>query len=297
MSEREYNEGESARNAPGLERSPAGTTSSSEDPIPAAALRIDVLTLFPEMFTGPFNHSMLARARAAGILDIRIQDIRQFTHDKHRTADDYAYGGGGGMVMKPEPLFEAVESILGIAPLLPGGPPPPHPVVLMTPQGVPLRHEVALELSRHDRLIIVAGHYEGFDERVRTHLATHEMSIGDFVVTGGELPAMIAVDAIARLRPGVIGHDEGTRTDSFAEGRAGRLEHPHYTRPPDFRGWRIPDVLISGHHAEVERWRRRTSLERTWLRRPDLIDPERLNAEERGWIETIGGDADSVGAD
>ena len=256
-----------------------GDTATSASP-----LRIDILTLFPEMFTGPFDHSMISRAREAGVLEINVSDLRDWTHDRHRTTDDYAYGGGGGMVMKPEPLFEAVESILEIAPLKPGGSPPPHPVILMTPQGTPLHHELALELSRAERLVFIAGHYEGFDERVRAHLATHEISIGDFVVTGGELPAMIAVDAIARLRPGVVGHADATRSDSFAHGR---LEHPHFTRPADFRGWSIPDVLVSGHHAEVDRWRLRTSLERTWRRRPELIDKDALSPEERTWIESL----------
>lgn len=303
MSEREYN----AAGPPGNEASADPSDSPSEiasdgaiespDPIAGertlgdashtSAFRIDILTLFPDMFDGPFDHSMLARAREAGVLDIRVHDLRDFTHDRHRTTDDYAYGGGGGMVMKPEPIFEAVESILGIEPIVPDGPPSPHPVVLMTPQGLPFRHDTAQELSRYDRLLIIAGHYEGYDERIRAHLATHEVSIGDFVVTGGELPAMLVTDAIARLRPGVIGHAEATRTDSFAEGRDGRLEHPHFTRPADFRGWTIPEVLTSGHHGEVERWRRRASLERTWRRRPELIDLERLSAEERAWINAL----------
>jgi len=204
----------------------------------AAPLRIDILTIFPDMFAGPFDHSMIRRARESGLVDIRVHDLRRWAGDRHHTTDDYAYGGGGGMVMKPEPLFEAVEDLLGIPPLSAGDPRrPPHPVVLMTPQGRRFDHALARELAAHDRLVILAGHYEGFDERVRLHLATHEVSVGDFVVTGGELPAMLVADAVTRLRPGVIGLATATETDSFA---TGPLEHPHYTRPADFRGLRPP---------------------------------------------------------
>lgn len=273
----------------GLRTTDSGDPSGapSDETTPIRALRIDIVTLFPAMFTGPFDHSMIARARAAGLLDLRVHDLRHFTHDRHRTADDYAYGGGGGMVMKPEPLFEAVESILAIPPLVPGAGGPPHPVILMSPQGEPFDHGIARSLASFDRLVVIAGHYEGVDERVREHLVTRELSVGDFVVTGGELPAMLVVDAVARLRPGVVGGETATRSDSFAEGVSGRLEHPHYTRPPDFRGWRVPEILVSGHHGEVERWRRRASLERTWQRRPDLIEPASLSDEERRWIESI----------
>jgi tRNA (guanine37-N1)-methyltransferase len=279
-----------------------------------AALVIDVITIFPEMFVGPFDHSLIRRARDAGLVDIRVHDLRQWATDRHRTTDDYAYGGGGGMVMKPEPLFAAVEDLLGIPPLsavdpdagaadppVPAAglddpaadptavPPAPHsppcPIVLLTPQGRRFDHALAQELAAGDRLVILAGHYEGFDERVRQHLATHEVSVGDFVLTGGEIPAMLIVDAVARLRPGVVGLETATATDSFADGL---LEHPHYTRPAEFRGWSVPEILLSGHHAEVERWRRRESLRRTWERRPELLADRVLTGEEKGWVEEWG---------
>lgn len=286
-----------------------------------AALVIDVITIFPEMFVGPFDHSLIRRARDAGLVDIRVHDLRRWATDRHRTTDDYAYGGGGGMVMKPEPLFAAVEDLLGIPPISAAGPsagapdpaeraadpdapaefhgvpatdpteppaaPPalPCPVVLLTPQGRRFDHALARELAAGDRLVIIAGHYEGFDERIRQHLATHEVSVGDFVVTGGEIPAMLVVDAVARLRPGVVGLDTATATDSFADGL---LEHPHYTRPAEFRGWSVPETLLSGHHAEVERWRRRESLRRTWERRPELLADRVLTREEKGWMEAWG---------
>ena len=188
-------------------------------------MRIDVLTVLPAMFVGPLDHSIIGRARSQGLLDLRIHDLRDWTHDRHRTTDDYAFGGGGGMVMKPEPLFEAVEDLLGIPARRPGDADPlPCPVVMMTPQGRRLDHAYAKELAQHDRLIFLAGHYEGFDERVRLHLATHELSLGDFVLTGGELPIMVTIDAVVRLRPGVVGLEGATETDSFA---TGLLEHPH----------------------------------------------------------------------
>jgi len=248
-------------------------------------MRIDVLTLFPAMFSGPFDESMVARARDALRLELQVHDLRGWTSDKHRTTDDYAYGGGGGMVMKPEPLFSAVEELLGIPPLQPGSPPPPFPVVLMSPQGRRLDHALARELSQEQRLVVIAGHYEGVDERVRRHLATLEVSIGDFVLTGGELPAMVLIDAVARLLPGVVGNACATLSDSFA---TGLLEHPHYTRPADFRGWRVPPVLVSGHHAEVERWRYRESLRRTLERRPDLLRGLELDDASREWLEGQG---------
>lgn len=260
----------------------AGNAAAVDRPAEGAdALRIDIVTLFPAMFAGPFDVSMIARARAAGIVDLRVHDLRDWCTDRHRTADDMAYGGGGGMVLKAEPLFRAVEDLLGIQPLVPGGPPPPAPVVLMTPQGRRFDHAVARELAAADRLVVLCGHYEGFDERVRAHLATVEVSIGDFVVTGGELPAMLVVDAVARLRPGVVGLAGGVETDSHA---AGRLEHPHYTRPADFRGWGVPEILVGGHHAAVARWRRRQALYRTADRRPDLLAARPPDAEESAML-------------
>jgi tRNA (guanine37-N1)-methyltransferase len=257
-------------------------------------MRIDILTLFPEMFAGPFDHSIIGRAREAGIIHVVVHDLRDWTTDRHRTTDDYAYGGGGGMVMAAGPLFRAVESLLDITPLGAEQPArPPCPVVLTSPQGRRFDHGLARELAAHDRVVIVAGHYEGYDERVREHLATHEVSVGDFVLTGGELPAMMIAEAIARLQPGVVGHETATEFDSFAHGL---LEHPHYTRPAEFRGWRVPDVLLSGHHGEVERWRRRQSLLRTYLRRPELLEDHELTDEERRWLEEVVADEDLVGS-
>jgi tRNA (guanine37-N1)-methyltransferase len=250
---------------------------------PARPLRIDILSLFPDMFRGPFEASVIARARAAGVIDMHVHDLRSWTHDRHRTADDYAYGGGGGMVLKAEPVFLAVEELLGIPPLSADAPGPvPSPVVLMSPQGRQFTHAVAMQLAAGDRLILVAGHYEGFDERVRRHLATDELSVGDFVLTGGELPAMMVADAVARLRPGVVGLETATETDSFAHGL---LEHPHYTRPRVFRGWAVPEVLVSGHHGEVDRWRRQRSLRRTRERRPDLLGGADLSDADRRLLE------------
>lgn len=245
-------------------------------------LRIDIVTLFPDMFVGPFDHSIVARAQASGLADVRVHDLRAWTIDRHRTADDYAYGGGGGMVLKPEPLFRAVEALLEIPPITAEAPHrPPVPIVLLSPQGRRLDHDLAKDLSAFDRLVLLAGHYEGFDERVREHLATLEVSVGDFVLTGGELPAMMLTDAVVRLRPGVVGLASATDSDSFADGF---LEHPHYTRPAEFRGWRVPEVLLSGHHGEVARWRRREALARTRLARPDLLERVPLGEEERRWL-------------
>jgi tRNA (guanine37-N1)-methyltransferase len=253
---------------------------------PDRALRIDIVTLFPDMFAGPFAFSMVARARQAGLVEVCVHDLRDWSTDRHRTTDDYAYGGGGGMVMLAEPIFRAVEELLGLPPITAASPWQPEcPVVLMTPQGCAFNHGVAAELAGYDRLVLVCGHYEGYDERVRLHLATHEISVGDFVVTGGELPAMLVTDAVIRLRPGVLGLDTAAATDSFA---SRRLEHPHYTRPADFRGWAVPPVLLSGHHAEVARWRRREALRRTWERRPDLLTGLELTDEERRWLTEWG---------
>jgi len=245
-------------------------------------LRIDILTLLPEMFVGPLDHGVIARARAAGVVDLRVWDLRAWTDDRHRTVDDYAFGGGGGMVIQPGPVFRAVEELLGLEPLSAERPHRPRtPVVLMSPQGRRLTHGLALELADQPRLLLVAGRYEGFDERIREHLATHEVSVGDFVLTGGELPAMMLADAVARLRPGVVGLPVATAHDSFAQGV---LEHPHYTRPRDFRGWLVPDVLVSGHHGQVAAWRRREALLRTAHRRPDLLPDAGLTEAELAWL-------------
>ncbi len=210
-------------------------------------IRFDVFTLFPGMFTSPFAESILRRAIDAGIIDLRAHNIRDYTTDKHHITDDYAYGGGGGMVMKPDPIFAAVEAVLGEESGV--------PIILMSPAGRVFTHAMAEELARHPRVAFVCGHYEGVDERVRAHLATDEISIGDYVLTGGELPAMVIIDAVSRQVPGVL-PAWATRQESHVHGM---LEYPHYTRPAEFRGWRVPDVLLNGNHAEIARWRREQS--------------------------------------
>lgn len=219
-------------------------------------MHFDIFTLFPGMFQGPFSESILKRAQARGLLSIALHNIRDATTDKHHVVDDYPYGGGAGMVMKPEPIFAAIE------PVYPGG-----PIILLTPQGRLFNQRIAQELAQQARITLLCGHYEGVDERVRQHLVTDEISIGDYVLTGGELAAMIIVDAVSRLLPGVLA-EESTQEESHT---SGLLEYPHYTRPPEFRGWRIPDVLLSGNHAEIARWRRKESLRLTRQRRPDLF--------------------------
>lgn len=241
-------------------------------------MEIDILTLFPAMFEGPLSESMFKRAVDAGRLLIRVHNIRDWTYDKHHVTDDYPYGGGAGMVMKPEPVFAAVEAVL---PLGPQDPPPP--IILMTPQGRLFTQAVAQELVQHPRLLLVCGHYEGVDERVRQHLATDEISIGDYVLTGGELPAMVVLDAVARLVPGVL--DPGSLGEESHS--AGLLEYPQYTRPPQFRGWPVPEMLLSGNHAAIARWRRREALRRTWQRRPDLLQSIDLTAEEKQFLDEL----------
>jgi len=220
-------------------------------------MKIDVLTLFPAMFAGPLDESIVGRARQAGLLDLAIHDLRDYTHDRHRTVDDAPYGGGPGMVLKPEPIFEAVEALAGKA----------TRVILMTPQGRPFKQAVARELAGCDHLLLVCGSYEGFDERIREYLAHDEISIGDFVLTNGALPAMVVIDAVTRLLPGALGDDQSSADESFSRGL---LEYPQYTRPAEFRGWKVPEVLLSGHHGEIEKWRREQAIERTRRRRPDL---------------------------
>jgi tRNA (guanine37-N1)-methyltransferase len=224
-------------------------------------MQIDVLTLFPEMFEGPLGHSILRRAIDRGLLDVRLTNIRDFATDRHRTVDDYPYGGGPGMVMKPGPIFDAVEAVAESG----------APIILLSPQGRVFTQRIAAELARQERLVLICGHYEGVDERVREHLVTDELSIGDYVLTGGELAAMVVIDAVTRLLPGVLGGEESTSEESHSHGL---LEYPQYTRPPDFRGWTVPEILLSGHHAEIARWRRRQALLRTARRRPDLLTPE-----------------------
>ena len=238
-------------------------------------MRIDILTLFPEMFAGPFDASIIGRARAAGVLEIALHNPRDYTTDKHHIVDDYAYGGGPGMVMKPDPIFACVDAVRPMAE-------PPGKVVLLTPQGRLLNHRVVEELAAQPRLILICGHYEGVDERVRESLVDDEISVGDYVLSGGEPAAMVLVDAVARHQPGVLGSELSLEEESHAQGL---LEYPQYTRPPEFRGMTIPDVLLSGHHAEIAKWRRRQSVLRTARRRPDLLASAELTAEERRAVE------------
>ena len=226
-------------------------------------MKFDIVTIFPRMVEGPLAEGIVARAIAKGLLDVRVHDLRDFTTDRHRVVDDVPFGGGPGMVLKPEPLFAAVEAIRETR----GG---PGAIVLTSPDGERLTHAVAKRLSALDHVVILCGRYEGVDERVRTHLATEAVSIGDYVVSGGELPALVIVDAVARLVPGVVGDESSVAGDTFA--RDGLLDFPQYTRPADFRGLAVPPVLLSGHHAEIEKWRRAQALERTRRHRPDLLD-------------------------
>lgn len=244
-------------------------------------MRFDIFTLFPEIFAGAFDESILARAREANLVEIALHDIRDYTTDKHHVTDDYTYAGGGGMVMKPDPIFAAVESILGA--------PPQIPVILLSPQGRVLNQTIVRELARHPRIALICGHYEGVDERVREHLATDEISIGDYVLTGGEIPAMVIVDAVSRLVPGVLGHPTAASQDSHA---TGILEGPHYTRPAEFRGWRVPDILLSGNHAQIATWRRREALRRTLEMRPDLLSRIELTDQDRVYLQSLGWQGD-----
>jgi tRNA (guanine37-N1)-methyltransferase len=243
-------------------------------------MHIDILTLFPGMFVGPFDESIIHRAREAGLISIAIHNIRDWAPGRHRQCDDIPYGGGGGMIMKPEPIFYAVEAALDMAP----GDPPPCPVILLTPQGRPFTQEVAHELAGHQRFALICGRYEGVDDRVRAHLVTDEISIGDYVLSGGELAAMVITDAVIRLLPGALGDPGAPLTDSHAQGL---LEHPQYTRPAVFRGWSVPEILLSGHHARQARWRREMSLRRTYRRRPDLLADATLSDADRAFLERL----------
>lgn len=249
-------------------------------------MHFDILTLFPSMFEGVFSESIIKRAIEAGLVSIAIHNVRDFTTDRHRTADDAPYGGGGGMVMKPEPIFAAVEAILGREERRERREEKGKgvPIILLTPQGRVFTQEVARELASHKRLVLICGHYEGVDERVRQHLATDEISIGDYVLSGGEVPAMVIVDAVTRLLPGVLGDPAATFEDSHAEGL---LEYPHYTRPQVFRGHPVPEVLLSGNHAEIVRWRRQEALRRTFERRPDLLAKARLSQADREFLRHL----------
>lgn len=248
-------------------------------------MRFDVFTLFPGLIEPYINESILERARMRGLLEVHVHDIRAYATDRHHVTDEPPYGGGGGMVMKCEPIFNAVESVLGA--------PPACPVILLTPQGRVFTQQVAMELSQYPHLALLCGRYEGVDERVREHLVTDEISIGDYVLTGGELPALILMDAITRLIPGALGDPDGAIDDSHA---SGLLEYPHYTRPAEFRGWKVPEVLLSGNHAEIARWRRRQALLRTLHRRPDLLEKAPLSEEDRKFLEQVRKSPDESGA-
>jgi len=238
-------------------------------------VQIDILTLFPEMFQGVFDSGVIGRAVDQGLVGIGLHNFRDQAHDKHHTVDDYPYGGGAGMVLKPEPIFEAVESIKGEADI---------PVILLNPAGRLFSQKVAEEFSGYSRLIIICGRYEGVDERVGEHLATDEISIGDYVLTGGEIAAMVVIDAVVRLLPGVLGSELSPLEDSHV---AGLLEYPQYTRPPSYREWPVPEVLLSGNHAHIAVWRREQSVRRTYERRPELLDKVELSPEEKRLVEKL----------
>jgi tRNA (guanine37-N1)-methyltransferase len=248
----------------------------------------DIVTIFPEFFAGPFEHGILRRAREQGLVETRVHDLREFTTDKHHMVDDRPFGGGEGMVLKPEPLFAAVESLLGAAER-----PPKTEVILLSAQGKMLTHGLAQELAQRERILLLCGRYEGVDERVAEHLATLELSIGDYVLTGGELAAAVVVDVVTRLLPNTLGCDLSAVEESFTTHPAARisaggiLDCPHWTRPAEFRGWPVPEVLTSGNHEEVARWRRRRALEKTWRNRPDLLEQVELSAEDQEWLEKL----------
>jgi tRNA (guanine37-N1)-methyltransferase len=260
-------------------------------------MRFDLITIFPEFFAGPLEHGIVRRAREAGLIDVRVQDLRVFTRDRHRTVDDRPFGGGEGMVMKPEPLFEAVESLLGGGGASEGSSRDGTAIVLLSAAGKRFTQETARRYAGLERMIFICGRYEGVDERVAEHLATEEISVGDFVLSGGELPAMLVIDAVTRLLPGALGNEASSQNESFSmgsalptgaqrvaplrgsehrvsdseDGNSLLLDYPHYTRPAEFRGWTVPEVLIGGNHAEVAKWRREAALEKTRRNRPDLL--------------------------
>nr|WP_295972046.1 tRNA (guanosine(37)-N1)-methyltransferase TrmD [uncultured Bacillus sp.] len=239
-------------------------------------MKIDVLTLFPEMFSGVFGHSILKRAEETQAASYQVKNFRDYADNKHQTVDDYPYGGGAGMVLKPQPIFDAVSDLVKKSES-------EQPrVILMCPQGERYNQRKAEELAQADHLIFICGHYEGYDERIREHVVTDEISIGDFVLTGGELASMVVIDSVVRLLPGVLGNEQSHMKDSFS---TGLLEHPHYTRPAEFRGMKVPDVLLSGNHRLIEEWRAKESLRRTFWRRPDLLEGIKLNEQQEIWLE------------
>lgn len=241
-------------------------------------MKIDIVTIFPEMVEGGLAPGVVGRARQAGVLDIVVHNLRAFTTDKHRVVDDVPFGGGPGMVLKPEPMFVAVDTIAQRRGQ-------PDAVLLMSPAGTVLTQREVRRYAAMRHIVVLCGRYEGIDERVREHVATEEVSIGDYVVSGGELPALVVVDAVSRLVPGVVGDDQSVEADSFTRGL---LDYPHYTRPAEYRGHRVPDVLMSGHHGEILKWRRQQALRRTAERRPDLLTTADLDDEERNWLQQAG---------
>ena len=241
-------------------------------------MRIDILTLFPQLFDAPFGFGIFKRAIENGLIQINPINIRDYTHDKHHTADDSPYGGGAGMVMKPQPIFEAVDDIKEKSE------DKDFPVILLTPQGRLFNHKIALELSLHSHIVLICGHYEGIDERVPEHLATDCISIGDYVLTGGEVPALVIADAVLRLVPGVLGSEDSPLDDSHAHGL---LEYPQYTRPPEYRGLKVPEILLSGNHAQIAKWRREQIIKRTLERRPELLDNAELGKDDKLMVERM----------
>ncbi len=239
-------------------------------------MRIDIITIFPDFFTSPLKFGVLARAINKGIISINPINLRDFTHDLHRTTDDRPYGGGEGMVMKIEPIFEALSYLQAQD--------KKGYVILLTPSGELFNQEIATKLSRKERLILICGRYEGIDARVSEHLADMELSIGDYVISGGEPAALVVIDAVARLLPGVLGKISSTKEESFSSNTKGLLEYPHYTRPREFKGWKVPDVLLCGDHKKIAKWRRKKSLEITFKRRPDLLDKIELSKEEKNLL-------------
>lgn len=256
-------------------------------------MKFDILTLFPEMFEGVFSHSIIKRALEMEVAQITTHNIRDYARDKHHMTDDTPYGGGGGMVMKPDPIFYAIEALLGQTISPTGYQPNPTngqpPLILLTPQGRVFTQQVAQELSEYPHLVFICGRYEGVDERVRQYLVTDQLSIGDYVLSGGEIPAMVIVDALIRLIPGVLGDPNATRDDSHA---TGLLEYPHYTRPAEFKGHGIPEILLSGHHANIERWRREQALKRTLVARPDLLETAPLSEQDKAFLKRLKAQSD-----
>ena len=284
-------------------------------------MRFDIVTIFPEFFAGPLEYGIVRRAREAGLIEIGVRDLRAFTHDRHKTVDDRPFGGGEGMVMKPEPLFEAVESLVGgdnagASDAEPTGARAKTAIVLLSAAGKMFRQETARRFVGFSRVVLICGRYEGVDERVAEHLATDEISIGDFVLSGGELPAAMILDAVTRLIPGALGNEDSIVNESFSEpavatartkavvpahapdwpasardgarvANHGILDYPHYTRPPSFRGWDVPEVLLGGNHEEIRKWRRRCALRKTWRNRPELLDGAGLGAEDRRLLDEI----------